>query len=191
MSHLAYQPQGVTPGTKNKDTAVESISKSNCRKRVDNDSVERMLYSCYLFSRRFATCLLVQHLLKSFPTQLWTDVAIQKIYVYIHTHSKMHIFHVNLYHGIKHDCGKTCVYNSVYIIYIYNFKYTIYLIFFHTKQVCKNTSMVKNNYFFFMRGRWRKCKKHEQQKKSILRNEFFQVKKTSFNEASYCVNVCL
>lgn len=41
-----------------------------------------------------------------------------------------------------------------------------------------------------MRGRWRKCKKHEQQKKSILRNELFQVKKTSFNEASYRVYVC-
>lgn len=120
-----------------------TISAKVSTTRVDNDAVERMLYSCYLFSRRFATCLLVQHLLKSFPTQLWTDVAIQKIYVYIHTHSKnAHHFHVNLYHGIKHDCGKTCVYNSMYIIYIYNFKYTIYLIFFFPYE----TSMQKHEY---------------------------------------------
>lgn len=54
----------------------------------------------------------------------------------------------------------------MYIIYIYNFKYTIYLIFFYETSMQKH-EYGKNNYFFFMMGR-RKCKKHEQQKKVFL-----------------------
>lgn len=105
-------------------------------------ALERMLYSvicslgvCHMPPRT----TLVKKL-----SHWWTDLAIQKIYVYIYTHTSKctsFFFHVNLYHGIKHDCGKTCVYNSMYIIYIYITSSIQYISFSfpRTKQVYKKT----------------------------------------------------
>lgn len=120
--------------------------------KFNEAAVERMLYFLLFVLSALATCLLIQHLLKAVPQMDWSCHT-KNICVHTHTlQNAHHFFHVNLYHGIKHDCGKTCVYNSnVYniCIYIYNFKYTIYLIFFSLRnKYAKNTSMVKNNFFF-------------------------------------------
>lgn len=115
-------------------TNQQTSSQINCvASKVNKAAVERMLYFLLFVLLALATCLLIQHLLKAVPQMDWSCHT-KNICVHTHTlQNAHHFFHVNLYHGIKHDCGKTCVYNSnVYniCIYIYNFKYTIYLIFF-------------------------------------------------------------
>lgn len=149
-------------------TVVKAISQSHHRKSWQSCCWANALFLLFVLSalRHMRPCTtLVKKL-----SHTAVDWSCHTKNICVHTHTLQnahHHFHVNLYHGIKHDCGKTCVYNSMYIIYIYNFKYTIYLIFFSYETSMQKHEYGKNNYFFFMMGR-RKCKKHEQQKKVFL-----------------------